>query len=47
VGTPEQVAEKIQRYIELGCTSFMPWCPDYPSDQTVRLLAEKVIPQFR
>jgi len=47
VGTPEQVAEKIQRYIELGCTTFMPWCPDYPSDQTVRLLAEKVIPQFR
>jgi len=47
VGTPEQVAEKIQRYIELGCTSFMPWCPDYPSDETVRLLAEKVIPQFR
>jgi F420-dependent oxidoreductase-like protein len=47
VGTPDQVAEKIQRYIELGCTSFMPWCSDYPSDETVWLLAEKVIPQFR
>ena len=47
VGTPDQVAEKIERYVELGCTSFMPWCSDYPSDETVRLLAAKVIPQFR
>jgi F420-dependent oxidoreductase-like protein len=47
VGTPEQVAEKVQRYVELGCTSFMPWCADYPSDETVRLLADEVIPSFR
>ena len=47
VGTPDQVAEKIERYVELGCTSFMPWCSDYSSDETVRLLAAKVIPQFR
>ncbi|MBW3669899.1 MAG: TIGR03560 family F420-dependent LLM class oxidoreductase [Actinobacteria bacterium] len=39
VGTPEQVAEKIQRYVDLGCTSFMPWCSDYPSDETLRLFA--------
>ena len=30
VGTPEQVAEKIARYVELGCTYFIPWCTDYP-----------------
>jgi F420-dependent oxidoreductase-like protein len=36
VGTPEQVAEKVQRYVALGCTSFMPWCSDYPSDETMR-----------
>lgn len=47
VGTPEQVAEKIRTYMGLGVTSFMPWCSDYPSDQTVRLFAEKVIPEFR
>jgi F420-dependent oxidoreductase-like protein len=47
VGTPEQVAEKIQAYLELGCTSFMPWNSDYPSDETLRLFAEQVIPQFR
>jgi F420-dependent oxidoreductase-like protein len=47
VGTPEQVAQKIQTYVDLGCTSFMPWNSDYPSDETLRLLAQRVIPQFR
>jgi F420-dependent oxidoreductase-like protein len=47
VGTPEQVAEKVQQYVDLGCTSFMPWCSDYPDDTTLRLFAEQVIPQLR
>ena len=47
VGTPEQVAEKIRTYMDLGVTSFMPWCSDYPSDQTLRLFAQEVIPAFR
>jgi F420-dependent oxidoreductase-like protein len=47
IGTPEQVTEKIKTYIDLGATSFMPWCSDYPDDTSVRLLAEKVIPNFR
>jgi alkanesulfonate monooxygenase SsuD/methylene tetrahydromethanopterin reductase-like flavin-dependent oxidoreductase (luciferase family) len=47
VGTPEQVAEKIQSYLDLGCTSFMPWNSDFPDDTTMRLMAEKVIPNFR
>ena len=38
---------KPQTYLDLGATSFMPWCSDYPDDTTVRLLAEKVIPNFR
>ena len=46
-GTPEQVAEKVARYRDLGCTGFVPWCHDYPSTQTLQLLAEKVIPEFR
>jgi F420-dependent oxidoreductase-like protein len=46
VGTPEQVAEKIQQYVALGCTSFMPWCSDYPSDETLRLFA-RVAEGFR
>jgi F420-dependent oxidoreductase-like protein len=47
VGTPEQVAEKIQAYVDLGCTGFYPWCSDYPDTTTLRLVAEQVIPGFR
>ena len=47
VGTPEQVAERIRTYMDLGVTSFMPWCSDYPEDTTMRIFAEKVIPEFR
>src|SRR3954471_3153777 len=47
VGTPEQVAEKLQAYIDLGCTGFIPWCADYPDTESLRLFAEKVIPSFR
>jgi alkanesulfonate monooxygenase SsuD/methylene tetrahydromethanopterin reductase-like flavin-dependent oxidoreductase (luciferase family) len=35
VGTPEQVCEKIQTYVDLGCTGFIPWCSDYPSTETL------------
>ena len=47
VGTPEQVAEKVATYVGLGCRGFIPWTADYPDDTTLRLFAEKVIPQFR
>ena len=47
VGTPDQVSEKIQRYLDAGCTGFIPWCSDYPSTETLELFATKVIPNFR
>ena len=47
VGTPEQVVEKIQAYVDLGCTGFYPWCSDYPDTTSMRLLAEQVIPEVR
>ncbi len=47
VGTAEQVCEKIQRYIDLGCTGFVPWCPDYPSTETIERFAADVMPNFR
>jgi F420-dependent oxidoreductase-like protein len=47
VGTPDQVAEKVSRYVELGCTYFVPWCNDYPDLTTMSLFAERVMPQFR
>ncbi len=47
VGTPEQVSEKIQKYLDAGCTGFVPWCPDYPSTETIERFAREVIPNFR
>ncbi|MEA2273224.1 MAG: hypothetical protein QOI98_1932 [Solirubrobacteraceae bacterium] len=47
VGTPEQVAEKMRVYYDLGCRGFIPWAADLPGDRTMRLFAEKVIPEFR
>lgn len=47
VGTPEQVSEKIARYVDLGCTYFIPWSPDYPSTGTLELFAREVLPNFR
>jgi F420-dependent oxidoreductase-like protein len=47
VGTPEQVAGKVQAYIDLGCTGFYPWCSDYPETESLRLFAEAVIPEIR
>ena len=47
VGTPEQVAEKIQAYVDLGCRGFIPWCADYPDTTTLELLATQVVPAFR
>ncbi len=47
MGTPEQVCEKLAEYRELGCGGIVPWCSDYPEDETLRLLATKVMPEFR
>lgn len=47
VGTPEQVAEKIRAYVDLGCTGFYPWCSDYPDTETMDLFARQVIPEVR
>ena len=47
VGTPEQVAEKVQTYRDLGCSGFIPWCADYPDTTSLELFATKVMPQFR
>ena len=44
VGTPEQVAEKIQTYVDLGCTGFIPWCADYPDTTSLELLATRSCP---
>ena len=40
-------ASEIQRYLDAGCTGFIPWCPDYPSTETIELFAKHVMPNFR
>jgi F420-dependent oxidoreductase-like protein len=47
VGTPEQVAERVRTYIDLGCHGFVTWCSDYPDHESMELLATKVIPELR
>jgi F420-dependent oxidoreductase-like protein len=47
VGTPEQVAEKIRTYVDLGCTGFVPWCSDYPDTETLGLFGAEVLPHVR
>jgi alkanesulfonate monooxygenase SsuD/methylene tetrahydromethanopterin reductase-like flavin-dependent oxidoreductase (luciferase family) len=46
IGTPEQVAEKIEQYIKVGCTGFIPWCVDYPSTHTMDEFA-KIMAKYR
>lgn len=47
VGTPEQVVEKMQAYVDRGCGGFVPWIADYPDHETLELFATKVIPALR
>ena len=47
VGTPDQVIERIGLYREMGCTSIIPWCRDYPATDTLTLFAEQVVPSAR
>ncbi len=47
VGTPEQVCERLAEYQALGCGGVVPWCSDYPEHETLRLLGEQVLPEFR
>ena len=44
VGTPEQVAEKINTYVDLGCTGFFPWTSDYPSTETIEAVRPRSHP---
>src|SRR5581483_2162035 len=34
VGTPAQVCERIQQYVDAGCRAFVIWPSDYPSHET-------------
>jgi alkanesulfonate monooxygenase SsuD/methylene tetrahydromethanopterin reductase-like flavin-dependent oxidoreductase (luciferase family) len=44
VGTPEQVIEKTQAYIDAGCSEFILWFRDFPGDETLRRFMAEVVP---
>ena len=46
VGTPEQVADRVQQFIEIGSTGFIPWCVDYPDTHTLDAFA-KIMRNYR
>ncbi len=47
VGTPDEVANQIRAYLDLGITHFMLWFLDFPSLAGLRLFAERVMPAIR
>ena len=47
VGTPEEVARRIQQYIDVGVTQFMLWFLDFPSADGIELFAKDVMPSFK
>lgn len=44
VGTSEQVAEQVQEFVDAGCSEFVLWLRDHPSDETLRRFMSEVVP---
>lgn len=47
IGTPDEVAQQIQGYIDLGITHFLFWFMDTPAETGLRLFAKQVAPRFQ
>jgi alkanesulfonate monooxygenase SsuD/methylene tetrahydromethanopterin reductase-like flavin-dependent oxidoreductase (luciferase family) len=47
VGTPEQVTEKTQAYIDAGCSEFILWLRDFPGEETLRRFMAEVVPKLQ
>jgi len=47
IGTPDEVAARIQRYIDLGVEHFILRFVDFPRLEGARLFVEEVLPRFR
>jgi len=47
VGTPEQVAEKVQGFVDAGCREFVLWFRDAPSTESLERFASEVVPKIR
>lgn len=44
VGTVEQVADKVQGFVDAGAREFVLWLRDYPADETLRRFMAEVVP---
>jgi alkanesulfonate monooxygenase SsuD/methylene tetrahydromethanopterin reductase-like flavin-dependent oxidoreductase (luciferase family) len=47
VGTVGQVAEKVQGYVDAGCSEFVLWFRDYPSSESLERFMADVVPRVR
>ena len=45
VGTDEQVAEKVQGYVDAGCREFVLWFRDYPGVESLERFMADVVPR--
>ncbi len=46
VGTVDQVAEKVQGYVDAGCSEFVLWFRDFPASESLERFAAEVVPQI-
>ncbi len=47
VGTADQVAEKVQGYVDAGCSEFVLWFRDFPSSESLERFTAEVVPQIQ
>ena len=48
IGPPEKIAARIQEWIDIGVDEFhFAFCPWETCKESLRIIAEKVIPQFK
>lgn len=47
VGTPDQVAEQVQGYVDAGCREFVLWFRDFPSSESLERFTAEVVPQIQ
>jgi F420-dependent oxidoreductase-like protein len=47
VGTPEQIVEKVQAFVDAGCREFVLWFRDYPASASLERFAREVVPHVR
>jgi len=47
VGTVQQVAEKVQAFVDAGCREFVLWFRDFPSSESLEAFARDVTPLIR